>query len=160
MSAIHAQRGRFNPKFNIVSNLNWNLTLGPNDISLIGNDFSGPFESSVNETIAEVSGYWDPGTNPYNVQCIRHGRCDWQLDVEKVDINWHNSLNLMLRRTSNNSNVNNGTGWQAVNNVSTPFIDGVGNAYNIQIQYSITGISVLLPADNYSTQVYYTIYSI
>ena len=76
----------------------------------------------------------------------------WRVDVRKVNTNWDNRLKIYARRTSNGSGF-----FGGIQNVNQSFFDGSGYRNNITIQYSISGFSVLIPVDTYSTTVMYTL---
>lgn len=86
--------------------------------------------------------------------------------VQKTDISWDSNLAIWLRRSgngsgSNGSTIRNGSTFQQITNSPTYFFDltmGVGKNYtNIPIQYQISGLSVLIPAKNYTTTLLFTI---
>lgn len=79
--------------------------------------------------------------------------------VHKVDTDWDPNLILQVKRTVlvQNLNITLGTDFQTVTNISTLFFNTVGEQFNIPIQYSLNGISVLLPAKNYTTTIVYTV---
>lgn len=90
----------------------------------------------------------------------------WRVDISKVDLNWDSRLRLEVRRTGTGNGtgwwffapaISNGTVYQQIQNNATPFFQGNGVFTNIPIQYRISGLSVLIPAGNYSTTVVYTL---
>jgi hypothetical protein len=90
---------------------------------------------------------------------------NWQVDVSRYDTKWNPNLNLEVRRTSNGSgtifgSISGGTIFQEVTPNSKSFFNGVGNYSGIGIQYQISGLSVLIPADTYSTTVMFTLIDI
>ncbi|MFC3812078.1 hypothetical protein [Lacihabitans lacunae] len=90
---------------------------------------------------------------------------NWQVEVNRFDSNWNSNLSLEVRRTSNGSgtifgSISGGTIFQEVTPNSKSFFNGVGNYSGIGIQYQISGLSVLIPADTYSTTVMFTLIDI
>jgi hypothetical protein len=88
---------------------------------------------------------------------------NWQLDVKKSDTNWSASLNLYIQRTTDGSgagSIANGTTYQQVSDTDQNFFNGNGDRTNIKIQLKLSGASVQITPDVYSTTVYYTVYDI
>jgi hypothetical protein len=87
---------------------------------------------------------------------------DWRVDVKKVDSNWDGSFYLYVKRTSqgNGGSVSGGTGYQEVTDVDQSFFDGSGDVSGIGVQLKLSGVSVQIPPDTYTTTVYYTIVDI
>ncbi|MCP9767882.1 hypothetical protein EGI22_08155 [Lacihabitans sp. LS3-19] len=86
----------------------------------------------------------------------------WQVDVSRSDIHWNSNLKLEVKRTSNGtgsifSSISGGTIDQQVLTSNSSFFNGVGNFSNISVQYQISGFSVLIPVDTYSTTVIFTL---
>lgn len=126
----------------------WSNSIVANTITVAGNDYNQNITSLPNHTLLEV--------NPSAV--------NWVVRLNKVDGNWHNSLELFVMRTGGGnrngnapSTVTGGNIYSIVQNSSLEFFRGTHRTFNIPIQYEIRGLSVLLPAGNYSTTVYYTI---
>lgn len=145
---------------NITSPLNWELVMDEQDVSQAGEDVPSSMQSASDETIMMIEGrpaWWNPNHPNHIKFCEQRGRCDWQVEIERADNNWHSNLKLMVRRTSGPNNVYEGNLWREIHSYPEFFFWGQGNAENIHIQYEISGISVTIPADTYSTQVYYTV---
>lgn len=90
---------------------------------------------------------------------------NWQVEISKYDTKWHPNLSLEVKRTSNGSgtifgSISGGTIFQEVTPNSKSFFSGIGNWSGIGIQYQISGLSVLIPADTYSTTVMFTLIDI
>ena len=86
----------------------------------------------------------------------------WKVDVSRSDIHWNSNLRLDIKRTSNGtgsifSSISGGTVDQQVLTTNSTFFNGIGNFSNINIQYQISGFSVLIPVDTYSTTVIFTL---
>lgn len=138
--------------FNVTGG-NWSPFI---NISEAGEDYPIHYESSSSKTLLTI----DPQNKIKDIYVY----------VTRSDIAWNNNLTLKIRRTSNgtNNNINifGGLIYQTITNTSPPstapspvthlFICN-GSFINIPLQYEITGISVLLPVQSYSTTIYYTV---
>jgi len=89
----------------------------------------------------------------------------WSVSVNKNDTRWNNQVKVFVRRTSSGTSNGNGSGsvygglnYIQINNLSSTFITGNKKMSNIDIQYKITGVDVTLPADDYYTDIVYTLY--
>lgn len=92
---------------------------------------------------------------------IRQTNANWNIYVLRIDTNWNSGLRLYVRRTSEGSgpgNVTAGLSYQEVTGTDQTFFSGYRQRQNINIQLRLEGISVQIPADTYSTTVYYTVY--
>ena len=145
---------------NITSPLNWEIYVNEQDVPVAGEDINRTIRSAADETVIMIEGkpaWWNPNHPNHIKFCEQRGRCDWRVEIERADNNWHPELNLQVRRTSGTPNVLEGNLWRPIHPYSVFFFRGTGNAENIHIQYEIKGLSVTIPADNYSTQIYYTV---
>ncbi len=135
---------------------NWMKAISPSDISEAGNDYQTSFESNTNQTLLTI--------NPknWNKQIYVY--------VTRSDIAWHNNLTLKIKRTSNGTNNNNiingGLLYQTITNTQppsnapstvTPLFTCEGPFINIPLQYEISGISLVLPVQSYSTTIIFTV---
>lgn len=86
----------------------------------------------------------------------------WHINVDRVDVNWNSNLHVWVKRTGTGSatsgTISGGTTFQEVTLTEALFFNGYRNRTNIPIQYQISGISMTVPAANYSTTIYFTIY--
>jgi len=135
-----------------IKGTNWNKTFQASDISNAGSDYNAFYESSSNQhRITFTSKPKNNYTNNYAI---------FALSIHKEDINWHPNLNLEVKRTGGSTNGHTlyyGDYYRTVTNNSSLFLYSRGNVKNIPIQYKISGISVLLPVENYTTRIVYTI---
>ena len=133
-------------------------------ITTTGSDYSSSaLTSAANQTLITAGGLG-------SLLSIKN----YQISVSKTNTNWHNNLVLTARRTGTGTpsflgllSASGGTTAQTITNISTAFFTinvsilslGLGNASisNIPIEYSLSGISVILPAKTYSTTITYTI---
>ncbi len=84
----------------------------------------------------------------------------WIVYVRKLDINWHNDLHVFLRRTTDGSGpgtIRDGTSYMELTDVDQQFFRGQRNRNNVRAQAQLTGVSVDIPPDTYSTTIYYTV---
>lgn len=137
----------------------WSNSIAANTITVAGNDYNQNVTSGVNQTFLDVF--------PSTTFLTRN----WVVRINKVDSQWHNSLELYAKRTGDGqggvsiiiglntilSSISGGSVYNPVTNISTEFFRGVLSHISIPIQYEIRGLSVLIPAGNYTTTVYYTI---
>lgn len=86
----------------------------------------------------------------------------WRIDVKKVDTNWQGNLILYVKRTSNGTggSVSGGTAYQEVTDINTSFFSGSDDVNGVKAQLKLSGVSIQVPIDTYTTTVYYTIVDI
>ena len=133
----------------------WNPAINTNVITEAGNDYASGYaiESAANQSSINLT----LGGGFFNILFN-----SWRVDVQRSDILWHSSLILETRRTSNGTgsflgSIANGTAYQRVNTNSQSFFDGTGSYNNVNIQYRISGMSILTPVNTYSTSVIFTL---
>lgn len=126
---------------------NWMRTIPATDISEAGNDYPAAYASNTNQTLLTI--------NPKNSNKTIY------VYVTRSDIAWHNNLNLKVKRTANGTNGNaaitGGLIYQTITNLDANFFTCQGYHTLIPLQYEITGISVVLPVQSYSTTITYTV---
>lgn len=139
----------FAQKISVSGNLN--LIASATSISDAGNNLPTSYVSTNNASIVTIEVVPPSKSNKENKPL--------RVFVHKVDTNWHTNLILQVRRTVlvQNSNITLGTVFQTVTNNSTLFFNTIGEHFNIPIQYNLSGISLLMPANNYTTTVVYTV---
>jgi hypothetical protein len=126
-----------------ITNSSWTPSVGT--ISITGNDYTNNrLTSSVNQSLLNV--------NSNEIYTIR---------VNKNDSDWNAGLSLWVRRTGD------GTATNGSISANVPFIQLTSldqalftdNKYrtNVPLQFEIRGLSVLLPAKQYSTTIVFTI---
>lgn len=126
---------------------NWAKDIAASDINEAGNDYPTSYASNTNQTLLTI--------NPKN----------WNktiiVYVKRNDIVWNTNLNLKVKRTSNgtngNANIGGGIDYQLITNFDANFFTCTGYHTFIPLQYEITGISVVLPVQSYSTEIMYTV---
>ncbi|MGA1842046.1 MAG: hypothetical protein ACMUIU_15615 [bacterium] len=124
----------------------WSETIDNMDLQGgAGSDLINSYESVSNVCDIDITGI--PKDN-------------WRLDVSKVDIQWHPNFHLYVKRTSDGTNGGSllgGTTYQEITDVYKTFFSGSDNVRNITIQYQLTGVSIQIPPNIYSTTIYYTV---
>jgi len=140
----------FSQGINISLTGNWMKTISPSDISEAGNDYPNAYTSNTNQTLLTI--------NPKNWNKTIY------VYVTKSDIAWNSNLILKVKRngsgTNSNGSINGGLIYQTITNEQTPvtpLFTCTGPFINIPFQYEITGISVVLPVQSYSTTIIYTV---
>ncbi len=93
------------------------------------------------------------------------GEFEWRLAVHKSDVYWNNELKVDIRRSGDGepgSRFNNwiagGTNFQTLTAMPITFFEGGAVRNNVPVEFRINNISVLIPADEYETTIYFTVY--
>lgn len=140
----------FSQKKSIVVVGSWTKNINASTISDAGNDYPSAFTSAANQTQISIG--------------IKNRNKPVYIYVHKNDAAWNSNLILKVRRTSNGTNNNTivlgGSSFQTITNTGTisPYLFSCeGYDTTVPLQYEITGLSVLLPVQTYSTMVVYTI---
>jgi len=84
----------------------------------------------------------------------------WRADIRKIDTNWHSGCHLFVRRTTDGSGtgwIDGGTSYQEITDTYQSFFWGEEDRSGIHAQERLTGVSVQVPSDTYTTTVYYTV---
>lgn len=137
----------------------WFSTVNSGQVSEAGLDYPSTYsiQSSQNQTFLELQrggGLFAAYLN------------SWRVDVRKSDFLWDNRLKLEVRRTGAGNGqglwiwgptITGGTNYINVSNGNSQFFNGSGIYTNIPLQYRISGFSVLIPVQNYSTEVVFTL---
>ena len=122
----------------------WSATIDENDLLAgAGTDLKNSYESPDNQvsiTISDTTG-------------------GWRVDIKRVDANWHADLSLSVRRTGSGTggSVSGGDTYTEVTGTDQPFFTGSDSVSGITAQIKLSGISIQVLPDNYSTTVYYTV---
>jgi len=130
---------------NITITGSWVLTIGVADLTgRPGTNLTANYNSATNQVLMDVT------TTLTN----------WRVDVLRIDTNWTALVTLSIRRTGTGSGTGTVTGggaFMAITTTSQTFVTGTGNRAGIQLQERISGVSVSIPADIYTTTVQYTV---
>ena len=110
-----------------------------------GTDFTYPFESAENEVRITISKTTTPTTA-------------WKVEVKRIDTNWHPSLVLSVKRTSDHAGVSGGTDYIEIETTDKELFTGSGEVSQIDLKFSLEGVSAgVISADDYTTEVHYTV---
>ena len=126
-------------------------------------DLSTPEEAGadLNSTLETVANY-----NQLDILNVATTQ-DWKITVSKSDINWPAAFIPYVQRTSNGvpcgtcsgvNTITSPTGYMQVTNLEQDFVFGSGEVTDIDVQFRVTGISLTVDADNYSTEIIFTLY--
>lgn len=136
----------------------WSPIVNAAQVSEAGMDYPSSYaiQSSANQTLIDLqrgggffAAYWS----------------NWRVDVRKSDFLWDSRLKLEVRRSGTGNgqglffapSIAGGTNYITLSNGNSQFFSGNGVFTNIPIQYRLSGFSVLIPVQNYSTEVVYTL---
>ena len=124
----------------------WSETIDVSDLqSGAGSDLIDTYESASDQVDIDI-----------NIG----GSGQWQVDVRKTDTNWHSNFQLSVVRTADGQgtgNISGGTSYQEVTDTDQIFFEGSKNRTNIGAQLKLSGVSVQIPPDTYTTTIYYTV---
>lgn len=111
-----------------------------------GSEFEPTQESLDNSILIEV-GDTTGGTDA------------WHIEAHKEDAAWHAGLSVSLLRTGSGTGTVTGGDSLPVELTGTDqvFFSGEGDNTGIPVKIILDGVSVLIPADTYSTTIYLTI---
>ncbi len=122
----------------------WDLTIDSSDLQAgPGSDLNPSYSSAVDQVILDI---------------IAAG--NWGVDVNKSDSNWHSNLHLNVKRTSDGTGagtISGGSAYQEITGTNQSLFSGSLDRNTINIQLQLTGVSITVPPDNYSTTVTYTV---
>ncbi len=122
----------------------WSETIDASDlIGGAGTDLTGSYESSPSATVIDITALGN-----------------YRVDVRRSDTNWSTSFTLYVKRTSDGAGsgtISGGTSYIAVPTTDTEFFSGSLDRTNIDVQYQLSGMSVSISPDTYSTTLTFTI---
>ena len=122
---------------------NWSLTIDSGDlVGGAGTDLIETYESGADETLIAISN-------------MAGNEDNWRVDVRRTDTSWHGDLRLWVRRTGDGSgagSITGGTSYQEVSSTDGAFFSGAGDRSGIPIQLQLTGVSLQVPPESYSTR--------
>jgi hypothetical protein len=122
----------------------WSETIDFNDlISGAGSDLTGTYESATNATVLDI-------TNAIG------GGDKWRVDMQRSDSTWHANFTLFIKRQAMGG-LTGGTTYTEIRTITDTFFTGKANKSGINCQYQLTGMSVSIPPNTYSTTVTFTI---
>lgn len=128
---------------------NWNKTFDVSDIYQAGLDYMSFYESKDNQSKIDIT----PIPNSkYNKKFMR-----FKVFINKEDLDWHPNIKLFVKVSSNTHGNSTGTIYQEIKDYPSLFFETIGQQKKIPIKYKVSGLSVTLPAENYSVEIVYTV---
>ncbi len=140
----------------ISSQTNWRESINEN--SLATPSEAGSDLTSVIETTTDF--------NLLNIQNVAN-TTNWKVSISRQDINWPSAFTLQVRRNSSGlacagcSGLNlakSPSSYLTIVPLETDFIFGTGEVTGIELQFKLSGLSLTVEANSYSTNVVYTLY--
>ncbi len=129
----------------------WTESINSADlVSGAGSNLRNSYQSLMNATII-------------NILNTLNANDRWRVDISRIDNTWYPGFILSARRTSNgtgNGNISGGTTYRQISTVNMQFFNGRGNRSNVNIRYRLTGMSISVAPNIYSTNVVYTLVDI
>jgi hypothetical protein len=84
----------------------------------------------------------------------------WRVDVRRSDTTWHGNLAIAVKRTSDGTgggSVSGGASYVDAGLVDAEFFSGTGNRSGVEFQLRLSGVSVQVPPNSYSTSIILTV---
>lgn len=106
---------------------------------------------------------YESASDQVYVRIVAVGDRYWRVDVKRIDNNWHADFQLSVRRTSDGTgdgSISGGTSYLAVTDTDQSFFNGYMGRNMIDIQLELSGVSIQIPPDTYTTTVNYTVVEI
>jgi hypothetical protein len=132
----------------IVVTGSWALTIDASNLTGgAGTDLIDTYESASNQVTVTISGTTGDSDN-------------WRVDVKRTDSTWHNDFTLSVKRTGDGAgggSISGGTAYQAVGTSDSAFFSGAGDRSDVPVQLELSGVSVQVAPNTYSTSVTYTV---
>ncbi len=124
----------------------WTRTITASDLTGgAGSDLAGTYQSLSGQTTLDVT---------------KAKNQNWTVTARLASGTWNGNLKLYIRRTSNGTGpgtVNGGTTYIELTGVDQVLFTGTDNKNNIQLQYQLSGMSVRVLPNIYSSSVVFTI---
>ena len=126
----------------------WTQSIDKNNLTGgAGTNLTSTYTSSQNINLIDITGQtskWD----------------NWQVNIKRIDTTWNSNLLVFARRTSNGKgkgSISGGLAYIQVTQSDTTFFTGAGDRSTITIQLQLTGASLTIPPNQYSTIIQYTV---
>jgi hypothetical protein len=133
---------------NITVTGSWTQSIDKNNlIGGAGTNLTSTYNSAQNANLITITGAQNKNDR-------------WQINIKRIDTAWNSSLQIFAMRTSSGTGQGSVSGGQAyiqVTQSNTTFFTGAGNLSNISVQLRLTGASLTVPPDQYSTTIQYTV---
>ena len=127
------------------------------DLSIDATDLAGGAGSDLIDTYES-----DPAAVSLTILDIAPA-VPWRIDIRKVDLYWPAAFSPYARRTSSGTgsgSVAGGDSYQIITDSDSAFFSGIGDRTDISIQLKLTGVTIQVPPDSYTTTVQYTVVEI
>ena len=126
----------------------WSDTIDASDLQAgAGSNLIDTYESVAGATVLTISNTTGNTDN-------------WRVDVRRTDTAWHSNLHLYVKRTSDGSgsgSISGGLSYIEITTIDSQIFSGAGDRSGINLEYKLTGMSVSVPPNAYSTTVTYTV---
>ncbi len=112
-----------------------------------GSALTSTYESASNQVVLSVTG-------------TTGNSAGWRIDIHRTDSTWDNRLTFSLKRTGDGlggGSILGGTSYQPLGVTSSTFFTGTGDRAGIPLQLKFSGVSVLIPANSYATEITFTV---
>lgn len=148
LAALGAYGAGSDAAMDIAAAGTWSPTAGPSDlIAGAGSDLTSSYQSISDQLLLAIS---NTSGNDDN----------WRVDVRRSDTNWHASFVISVKRTGDGiggGSIAGGSAYQSAGVSDAAFFSGAGDRDGIPIQLQISGVSVQIPPDTYSTAIIFTV---
>jgi len=132
----------------IIVSGSWSLSIDASDlVAGAGSDLIDTYESNSDQIVLDID----------------VGRGNFRVDVSKINTNWHSDFQLYVRRTSDGTGsgeISGGTSYQEVTDTYQSLFTFKKDRTGINLQLKLSGVSVQVAPDTYTTTVYYTVVKI
>jgi hypothetical protein len=133
---------------NITVAGSWTQSIDKNNLTGgTGTDLTSTFTSAQNANLITITGAKNRNDN-------------WQINIKRIDTAWNSSLQIFAMRTSSGTGQGSVSGGQAYIQVTqndTTFFTGAGSLSGISVQLMLTGASLQVPPNQYTTTIEYTV---
>ena len=128
----------------ITATGSWSETIDASDLTGgAGTDLNSTYQSAADAVKINIS-----------------ATANWRVDVKKINGNWHSSLLLSVKRSSDGTgagSISGGTAYLEVTDIDQSFFSGNKSRNNVCVQFRLTGVSIQVPPGVYTATVYYTV---
>ena len=127
----------------------WSVNIGSADlVAGVGSNLPDAWESETNQGVLAITNTTGDTDN-------------WRVDISRSDANWPAALTIYVRRTSDGvglgGSISGGLAYQAVDVDSSAFFSGSGDRTGVDVQLKVTGVSLAIQPNAYSTSIVYTV---
>ena len=133
---------------NITITGSWTQTIDKNNLTGgVGTDLTNTYTSAQNANLITITG-------------AKNRNDRWQINIRRIDAAWNGSLQIFAMRTSSGTGQGSVSGGQAyiqVTQNNTTFFTGAGDLSGIRVQLQLTGASLQISPNQYSTTIQYTV---